>query len=188
MWPFISYVSFEIMQYQQCDIFVIFFLCFFATAISDGYNDFQDDYRIIYDIFTCTNAFSLLFISMGLLLYGVHLKKMLIRNSIAFGENAPKHVKEMIVLSRINIVLLICIVCHSMRAACLTLIVIDSVTDSSTNEIIPSIFWFTISNWVPLLLPVSYEMYLLSIQYNGSACIYTWICCYVCISIFMYLC
>jgi hypothetical protein len=133
----------------------------FLLGLSKGYDDFQSRYNAIYSLLTFTNALSLFLISFGLLVYGLHLKDILRAhlNSPWDLQSNEKNSINLNILIKINMVLSVCTVCYTLRVALLCIILGDTIQGTDVSDVFPSLVWFTISNWIPLLIPVSMNIH-----------------------------
>lgn len=107
-----------------------------------------------------TNIISLLAISSGLLIGGMHLIQSLttissssIQDNLIQPTNHNQFKKD--ILHKINGVMWICCGCYMLRISCLVFVIKDEVTGSTYIENVPDMIWFLITNWIPYLVTSS---------------------------------
>ena len=141
-----------------CIIFAVALHCVAAMLViggllaSDGYDDFADTYPIINISFLVIHSTTFLFLTSGMLLYGVKLQRNLNANTMWLqSENS----KKLIILAKINILLLVCTLCYALRVVSLSVLFMDMVFGDEKTDSFPVLAWYIISQWVPTLVPVS---------------------------------
>jgi hypothetical protein len=143
---------------RYCIIFAVALHCVAAMLViggllaSDGYDDFADTYPIINISFLVIHSTTFLFLTSGMLLYGVKLQRNLNANTMWLqSENS----KKLIILAKINILLLVCTLCYALRVVSLSVLFMDMVFGDEKTDSFPVLAWYIISQWVPTLVPVS---------------------------------
>lgn len=113
--------------------------------------------KISRDLVEC---FSLLFSTIWLFAYSIHLSDRLSRvlsNTAATTSSSTNSLvakmQKQRSVRRIVIVLFFCSLCYVLRFAGLMLQVIDALTGTSRVERFEEIGWFLLSNWIPTLVP-----------------------------------
>lgn len=108
------------------------------------------------DIVEC---FSLLFSTVWLFAYSIHLNDNLSRVLKTSSKTSDSRSSFSVQTSkqrsirRIVTVLFFCSLCYILRFACLLLLAIDTATDSTRADRFDLIGWFLLSNWIPTLVP-----------------------------------
>lgn len=143
---------------RLCITFAIVLHCVAAILVigglfaSDGYDDFVDTYPIINIVFLVIHSTTFLFLTCGMLIYGIKLQRNLNANTMWLqSENSEK----LIILAKINILLFVCTLCYALRVAALTVLFMDMVFGAEKTDALPELGWYIISQWFPTLVPVS---------------------------------
>lgn len=141
-----------------CIMFAIVLHCIAAILVvggllaSDGYDDFMDTYPVISIVFLVIHSTTFLFLTCGMLVYGVKLQRNLNANTMWLqSENSEK----LIILVKINTLLFVCTLCYALRVGSLSVLFIDMVFGDKKTDEFPVLAWYIISQWVPTLIPVS---------------------------------
>lgn len=103
-------------------------------------------------------ALSMLFLTCGMLWYGIKLQRKLNSGVIT---NPVEKAKKVAIVYRINGVLAICNICFFLRVVSLVGLASGIIWDTDYTSVVGTFGWFVFSMWVPTLVPVSIVAYIL---------------------------
>ena len=144
------------------DIPVMILVSLDAKNIEDNQNT---QYWILRLIRLMVETFSLLFSTIWLFAYSLHLNEKMNRikevvstdNSASASSSVTSSTNRVsgrqLSLKRIVVVLFFCSISYLLRTFCLLLIIFDIILDSGRADNISALGWFMLSNWIPFLIP-----------------------------------
>ena len=147
---------------MQAQVLIVKYVCCFLLDVS-GYDDFNDNYKSLTISFVFIQSMSFFLLALGMLMYGVKLQCNL-RDNTMWLQSEPS--KKLMILVKINTLLLVCTLCYALRVATMATYFMDIINDTSRVDNSSTIVWFTLSQWVPMLLPVIIAM--LYFSYRNS--------------------
>lgn len=120
--------------------------------MSHSFWSYQDDYWYINLSTTLMHSLCLMLLSVSMLFYGIKLQLQLARSTV---KSAPGKTTKLSIILRINGMLTVCTVCFFLRVIVLGILCSDIILDTTyTDNKISTIAWYTMSNWIPTLIPV----------------------------------
>lgn len=132
-----------------------------GLCASSGYDDFNDNYKSLTISFVFIQSMSFFLLALGMLMYGVKLQCNL-RDNTMWLQSEPS--KKLMILVKINTLLLVCTLCYALRVATMATYFMDIINDTSRVDNSSTIVWFTLSQWVPMLLPVGLFLHFMRVK------------------------
>lgn len=123
-------------------------------GISHNFEEYERKFFEVNITLYLLYAAALLLVTVVLLAYGTLLRIKLSPSSM-LSEDCKI---SMSLIRRINLVLLICLSCFSLRILLVTIVAFETISDSRLRGdrlIFSNFTWFSLSAWIPFLIPVS---------------------------------
>ena len=139
----------------HCRVIMTFLISIFHSVIDSDYIDGEGDLwplKFARDVVECM---SLLFSTVWLFAYSVHLNDRLSRiqestSSCSFSSQQRGKQRS---VKRIVVVLFVCSISYISRLVCLTMLAIDTAMNTTGAQRFDLVGWFLLSNWIPTLIP-----------------------------------
>jgi hypothetical protein len=123
-----------------------------VLGASKDFHEFQFRFVTMNLILIVVFALSMLFLTCGMLWYGVRLQQKLNSGVVT---NPVERSKKIAIIIRINGVLLVCNICFFLRVVALLGLAMRIVSPGDDyTAAVGTIGWFVLSMWVPTLIPV----------------------------------
>ena len=129
-----------------------------SVAIARSMNDYLDNNPVPCLASIVVHSLSLLAFSAWMLSYGLRLQWRL----TTYPQWEPMEVTRRVeILFKINIVLVLCVVCYTLRVIALAFLLVDILSGTDFTAVASVLGWFVVSGFVPTLIPGAVLLYVM---------------------------
>lgn len=137
-----------------------------STPVSSkDFKHFYHHFEVVNFLLILTFCITNIFFTLGMLRYGISLQKRVKRSPITCLADQQRREQ---IIRRINVVLIVCATCFSLRLIALGALSYSLLNDTDPLSGIGLVGWFTVSYWIPFILPVTGLFRVISLSNPGS--------------------